>query len=50
VRDEEAFVCNRCIRQTHAVPPVVDNRMRPELPWVQGKPFVYWRRLASSRF
>src|ERR1700738_771407 len=27
MRHEEAFVCNRCIRQIHAVPPVVDNRV-----------------------
>src|SRR3984893_3547061 len=27
MRDEEAFFCNRSIRQIHAVPPVVDNRV-----------------------
>jgi hypothetical protein len=27
VRDEEAFVCNRCIRQIHAVPPVVGRSL-----------------------
>jgi hypothetical protein len=26
MRDEEAFVCNRRIRQIHAVPPVVAAR------------------------
>src|ERR1700730_10563365 len=36
MRDEEAFVCNRRVRQIHAVPPVVDNRMRPESPGFKG--------------
>jgi hypothetical protein len=40
VRDEEAFLCNRCIGQIHTVSPVVDNRIRQESPGVSSKPFV----------